>query len=147
MKKGLLLLSLSFALLAKSPTTVHTVCDECGNTLMWQDIRANKELLFSWEEAKEYCEDLRFHGYEDWWLPEESQLALLIDMKRKKGKRIRKEFRYFKPAPYWTATTYAFNAPHAWYIDFDTGYSRSEIKDKKFFVRCFRRVASKEARK
>ena len=144
MRKHALFFSLSLLLLAETPTTIHTVCDECGNTFMWQDIRANKELLFTWEEAKEYCEDLRFHGYEDWWLPEENQLALLVDMKRKKGKRILKAFRNFQPAPYWTATTYAFNAPHAWYIDFETGYSRSETKDKKLFVRCFRRVETKK---
>ena len=136
--------SLTLLLFAETPTTVRTVCDECGNTFMWQDIRANKELLFTWEEAKEYCEDLRFYGYEDWWLPEEDQLALLVDIKRKKGKRILKEFRNFQPAPYWTATTYAFNAPHAWYIDFETGYSRSETKDKKLYVRCFRRVEIKK---
>jgi len=106
--------------------------------LMWQDIPSNKELLFTWEEAKEYCEDLRFYGYEDWWLPGEDQLVTIIDMKRPDGKKIRQGFHNFRPSPYWTSTTYAFNAPHAWYVDFYSGYSFSTRKQKKFYVRCVR---------
>lgn len=108
--------------------------------LMWQDIPANKELLFNWEEAKEYCEDLRFYGYEDWWLPSEDQIVTLVDMSRKMGKRIKKGFRQFRPAPYWTSTTYAFNAPHAWYVDFYDGFSKSVEKERRLYVRCVRRV-------
>lgn len=107
---------------------------------MWQNIQSNKELLFSWEEAKEHCESLRFYGHEDWWLPSEDQIVTIVDMARKKGKKIKKEFTYFQPAPYWTATTYAFNAPHAWYVDFNDGVSRSAEKEKKFYVRCVRKI-------
>lgn len=108
--------------------------------LMWQDIPANKELFFTWEEAKEYCEDLRFYGYEDWWLPSEDQIVTLVDMSRKMGRRIKKGFRQFRPAPYWTSTTYAFNAPHAWYVDFYDGFSKSVEKERHLYVRCVRRV-------
>ncbi len=108
--------------------------------LMWQDIPANKELLFTWEEAKEHCEYLRFYGFEDWWLPSEDQIVTIVDMKRKKGRRIKKGFRHFRAAPYWTATTYAFNAPHAWYVDFYDGFSKSVEKERRFYVRCVRRL-------
>jgi hypothetical protein len=108
--------------------------------LMWQDIPANKELLFTWEEAKEYCGYLRFYGHEDWWLPSEEQLVTLVNMKRKKGKRIHPAIREFRGAPYWTLTTYAFNAPHAWYVNFYDGVSISVEKKWRFHVRCVRRI-------
>ena len=107
---------------------------------VWQDIPSNKELLFTWEEAKEHCEDLYFHGHDDWWLPSEDQIVTIVDMTRKKGRRIRKAFRFYEAAPYWTSTTYAFNAPHAWYVDFYDGVSRSVEKERKLHVRCMRRL-------
>lgn len=132
--KRLALLFIPTVMLAQS-----IVIDE-QKGLMWQDIPANKELLFTWEEAKEYCEDLRFYGYEDWWLPSEDQIVTLVDMSRKMGRRIKKGFRQFRPAPYWTSTTYAFNAPHAWYVDFYDGFSKSVEKERRLYVRCVRRV-------
>lgn len=125
-------------LLAPLILSAETIVVDEIKGLMWQDIRANKELLFTWDEAKEYCEYLRFHGYEDWWLPSEDQLVSLVDMSRPEGKRIMKGIRNFRPAAYWTSTTYAFNAPHAWYVNFYDGFSRSSKKEKKLYVRCVR---------
>lgn len=121
--------------------SAETVVIDGEKGLMWQDIRANKELLYTWDEAKEYCEDLRFYGNEDWWLPSEDQLVTIVDMERPDGKKIRKGFRNFRASPYWTSTTYAFNAPHAWYVNFNDGYSFSAEKQNKFYVRCVRKIS------
>ena len=106
--------------------------------LMWQDAPENKEVLLTWQEAKEQCDTLDEGGFDDWWLPSESELATLVNLDRPAGRRIMTGFTYYKGAPYWTSSTYAWNAPHAWVIDFGTGSSYTLEKTQRCFVRCVR---------
>lgn len=125
------------ALLAASENGVFSHTD--GKTaLMWQDVPENKAVLLTWQEAKEQCDALEQEGYDDWWLPSESELATLVNLDRPAGRRIMTGFTYYKGAPYWTASTYAWNAPHAWVIDFGTGSSYTLEKTQRCFVRCVR---------
>ena len=106
--------------------------------LMWQDVPENKGTLHTWNEAKEYCEELDDAGFEDWWLPSEQELASIVDTSRREGRMIQKGFIYFKPRYYWTSTTYAWNAPHAWAISFKSGFSIAMEKEKQLHTRCVR---------
>jgi len=106
--------------------------------LMWQDVPENKGVLHTWNDAKEYCEELDDGGFDDWWLPSEAELVTIVDTSRAKGRMIQKGFVYFKPRYYWTATTYAWNAPHAWAISFKNGYSMSIEKERQLHARCVR---------
>ncbi len=106
--------------------------------LMWQDSPENKGTLYTWNEAKEYCEQLDESGYYDWWLPSEAELASIVDTSRTQGRKIHKGFIYFKPRYYWTATTYAWNAPHAWAISFNNGFSMAIEKENQLHTRCVR---------
>lgn len=126
-----LLVSLSMALSA------GTLVDE-KTYLMWQDVPENKGVIHTWKDAKEYCEELEEEGFDDWWLPSEDELVSIVDTSRKSGRMIKKGFIYFKPRFYWTSTTYAWNAPHAWAISFKDGYSISIEKDRQLHARCVR---------
>ncbi|MEA2110775.1 MAG: DUF1566 domain-containing protein [Campylobacterota bacterium] len=106
--------------------------------LMWQDIPENKGVIFTWEEAKEYCEELDIANYDDWWLPSEEELSTLVDSNRPQGRKILKGFIYYKAKEYWTSSTYSWNAPYAWVISFANGTSYSLLKKKQRFVRCVR---------
>ena len=107
--------------------------------LMWQDVAENRGVILTWEEAKENCEELDYGGFEDWWLPSESEMATIVDISRPKGRRIKKGFVYYKKdAVYWTSSTYAWNAPHAWVVDFGSGASYTLPKEQRRFVRCVR---------
>ena len=106
--------------------------------LMWQDVPENKGTLHTWNEAKEYCEDLDEGGFDDWWLPSEDELTSIVDTSRSTGRMIQKGFIYFKPRYYWTGTTYAWNAPHAWAISFKDSYSMSIEKHNQLHARCVR---------
>lgn len=106
--------------------------------LMWQDVPENKGTLHTWVEAKGYCEELEEGGFDDWWLPSEEELVTIVDTSRSKGRMIQKGFIYFKPRYYWTATTYAWNAPYAWAVSFKNGMSISVEKEKQLHVRCVR---------
>jgi len=106
--------------------------------LMWQDVPENKGVIHTWKDAKEYCEELDEGGFDDWWLPSESELVSIVDTSRQKGRMIQKGFIYFKPRYYWTSTTYTWNAPHAWAISFNDGYSISIEKQRQLHARCVR---------
>jgi len=106
--------------------------------LMWQDKGENKGTIYTWNEAKEYCEELDDGGFEDWWLPSEQELVSIVDTSRREGRMIQKGFIYFKPRYYWTSTTYAWNAPHAWAISFKNGFSIAIEKERHLHTRCVR---------
>jgi hypothetical protein len=106
--------------------------------LMWQDVPENRGVIHTWSEAKEYCELLDYGGFDDWWLPGEAELFTIVDMSRPEGRRIKKGFVYYKGAPYWSSGTYAWNAPHAWVVDFATGTSYTLEKGQRRFARCVR---------
>ncbi|MBE0498634.1 MAG: DUF1566 domain-containing protein [Campylobacterales bacterium] len=106
--------------------------------LMWQDSPENKGTLHTWNEAKEYCESLNEGKFSDWWLPSEQELSSIVDTSRSKGRMIQKGFIYFKPRHYWTSTTYAWNAPHAWAISFQNGLSVAVEKEQQLHTRCVR---------
>jgi hypothetical protein len=124
-----LLLTLSIAGVITDPATA----------LMWQDVVENKSVILTWQEAKENCEELDLEGFDDWWLPSESELATIVDVTRPAGRKIKKGFVYYKnDSVYWTSSTYAWNAPHAWVIDFGSGASYTLAKEERRFVRCVR---------
>ena len=106
--------------------------------LMWQDTPENQGVIHKWKDAKLYCEGLEESGFDDWWLPSEQELASIVDTSRPSGRMILKGFVYFKPAYYWTSSTYAWNAPHAWAISVQNGSSVSVEKEKYLFARCVR---------
>jgi len=130
-------LMITCSLLFASEENALSLTDE-KTALMWQDVPQNREVLLTWQEAKEHCEALEQDGYGDWWLPSESELASIVNLERPTGRKIKTGFTYFKGASYWTSSTYAWNAPHAWVIDFGTGSSYSLEKTQRCFVRCVR---------
>jgi len=106
---------------------------------MWQDTAENKGVLYTWEDAKEYCEALDLEGFDDWWLPSESELVTIVDASRPEGRKIKKGFIYYRNnGAYWSASTYAWNAPHAWVVDFGSGASYTLPKGEYRFARCVR---------
>ncbi|MBD0777621.1 DUF1566 domain-containing protein [Maribacter sp. ANRC-HE7] len=54
----------------------ETVTDNVTG-LMWQKIPTTDE--FTWEEAKEYCENLELGGYDDWRMPSAKELFSISD--------------------------------------------------------------------
>ena len=106
--------------------------------LMWQDVPENRGVVLTWEEAKMECELLDLGGHDDWWLPSEDELVSIVDNRRPAGRKILKGFVYYKPSAYWTSSTYAWNAPHAWAVDFKNGSSHTLEKSQRRFVRCVR---------
>ena len=132
MRKTLFLLLFSLVLGARTLTDDATA-------FMWQDVAENRGVILTWHEAKESCEALDQAGFDDWWLPSESEMATIVDNSRPNGRKIKKGFVYYKRnSTYWSASTYAWNAPHAWVVDFGNGASYTLAKEERHFVRCVR---------
>jgi hypothetical protein len=129
-------LTLLFLVLLNLKAEVYLI--DNSTALMWQDVAENKGVILTWDEAKEYCERLDLGGYDDWWLPDEAELATIVDTTRPSGRKIKKGFIHFKGGEYWTSSTYAWNAPHAWVISFENGASYTLTKEKRRFMRCVR---------
>lgn len=129
---------LFFILFLESFVTARVLVDD-NTAFMWQDVAENRGVILTWNEAKENCEELDHAGFDDWWLPSESEMSTIVDTSRPVGRKIKKGFVYYKKSStYWTASTYAWNAPHAWVIDFGNGASYTLPKEQRHFVRCVR---------
>ena len=109
-----------------------------STALMWQDVPENRGTLHTWQDAKDYCDLLCQDDFDDWWLPAEEELSTIIDTSRPDGRKIQQGFTYYKAGEYWTSSTYAWNAPDAWVIDFGQGISLTLAKEEYRFVRCVR---------
>ncbi|MEA1918466.1 MAG: DUF1566 domain-containing protein [Campylobacterota bacterium] len=127
-----------FLLLLHVTLSAATLHIDTETALMWQDVPENRGTLYTWDEAKAYCEELDLENYDDWWLPSEAELVTIVDTSRPKGRMIKKGFIYYKGKPYWTSSTYSWNAPEAWVISFNNGASYSEDKHQSLHVRCMR---------
>jgi hypothetical protein len=91
---------------------------------------------YTWNEAIEYCKNLRLAGYDDWRLPTVKELLTLVDYDR------------FNPAInpmfggvasyYWSSTTNVDDTSGAWYVDFSYGYVDGYGKPVSSYVRAVR---------
>lgn len=103
--------------------------------LMWQD----DEQIFigDWAQAKEYCERLKFAGFDDWRLPTIDELISITD-KSKFNPAINPAFKNVRLDLYWSATKDAVSASNAWVAVFKNGEDGwVEARDKNF-ARCVR---------
>ncbi len=122
-----------------------TITDQ-RTQLMWQkssgevSVRGGIPITYTWEEACQYCDDLVLADYDDWELPDISQLRTLINSEFKPA--INLEFfpdtsssNYF----YWTGSSYSLRETYVWYVQFQDGGNASlSAKDDSKNIRCVR---------
>ena len=106
--------------------------------LMWQDDASVKSVEKTWKDAKRYCKNLNFAGYNDWFLPTISQLESLADTKSY-NPSIQKEFKNTVSNYYWSSSPDVSDSNDAWSVYFKDGssYNYSHKTTKRYF-RCAR---------
>lgn len=78
-------------------------------------------------QAKQYCEQLVYAGFDDWRLPSKDEMVSLLNNKRR-DITVKRAFENVLPEIYWTSTV--ANHGRIWYIDFDLGrYSKRKPHD------------------
>lgn len=127
-----------------------TVAD-LTSTLMWQRCTApsteidctTASTLYNWDGALTYCNSLVLGGYSDWRLPNVKTLHSIIDASKTTVPSINTY--YFPDAQasdYWTSTSFAGTAIHAWYVNFAIGngvvMTSGVDKATGQYVRCVR---------
>jgi len=80
-------------LIGVSFSFAHIIVVDKNTNLMWQDNIDTEYVKKTWEDAKQYCEDLELDGYDDWFLPTVEQLLTITD-KSKFNPSIKKEFNH-----------------------------------------------------
>lgn len=145
------------------PVGEQFVVVDKATDLMWQgcpsgmngnDCQSGTPLYHGWTAANQYCEDLSWGGFDDWHLPNFSQLALLI---LKDGSvpatdnsvfpgTIPPEGKISEMGVYWTSTI--SESGSARYFDFEDGASNSRSIEHPFeyLARCFRYNAPPDSR-
>jgi hypothetical protein len=126
----------------KNPTFVRNsekeIVTNTKTGLMWQDDTSVKNVKKTWSDAKNYCKNLNFAGYSDWFLPSISQLESLVDTK-KYDPSMKKEFKNIISSYCWSSSSYVSHSNNAWSVYFKDGNSGSSNKtDYNYVVRCAR---------
>ena len=113
--------------------------------LMWQDDIVSDKM--TWDNAKNYCENLTLHSYSDWYLPNQSELSSLVDMHSTSSHNINYEipqiysiFENTAKEEYFTSTEYPYR-DEAEVISFYNGY---DFQNKSIYselrARCVRKL-------
>ena len=104
--------------------------------LMWHQQSDNTEL--SWASALSYCENIEYSGYNDWRLPNTSELFSIADHNKYSPAIHNDYFSNTNSSYYWTSSTYIFYPDFGWSINLRNGSLQSRNKERKYFVQCVR---------
>ena len=140
MKKIMILIFVSFSLLQAEFIRDNTleVVNDTTNNLMWQDNEDVKTVKESWQDAIDYCEALNFAGYDDWSLPNITELLSITD-KTKSNPAMKSAFNnYSLTDGYWSSTPYANDANAMWSVSFYSATEKTENNTANGFIRCVR---------
>ena len=99
--------------------------------------------MMNWAGAMGYANSLLLGGYNDWRLPEASELETLLDRGElldaaRYRPSMRKEVPFRDSLAYWSSTTFGENTSNAWIVMFDGAYVLSYNKRNRYHVLCVR---------
>lgn len=98
----------------------------------------------SWNEAKEYCQDLKDDEYINWYLPSLYELKSLVDYD-KYNPAIKSELINIKLGVYWSSSSYIGQKFNFWIVDFKSGKNDwNSGKDNKYYTLCVHKKLKKE---
>ena len=112
------------------------VCEEKKlGKLMWQD----EESVFKGkqDEAKRYCENLKFAGYDDWRLPSRLELLSITD-DSKYDPAANNFFKNVSSNYYWSSTMDANDSSTAWFVFFGNASGTYSSVHRPSLARCVR---------
>lgn len=123
-------------LLTATLLTAQTYTDK-KLKLMWQDDIAAQNVKGYWEDALEYCENLRLGNYKDWRLPSVRELYSLIDLNADDPAAI-EQLDHVVSGDYWSSSVCVSDVSDAWLVYFEDGVVNHYSKTRKRHIRCVR---------
>lgn len=125
------------------------IVTDSSNGLMWQDEKYTTEEEIAteniknygkagnWEYAKQYCEDLRYAGYNNWRLPTKDELLSIGDKNANTSYKVRVGFINIDADSYWADTS--SNESSAPSVNFRAGVNIANgMKFFSRYIRCVR---------
>ena len=104
--------------------------------LMWQ--QDDDGVQRDWQSAMDYCGSLQLAGYADWRLPSDVELMSIVIYGNYNPAINTEYFPNCRSSYYWSGSTYAYNQPYAWDVDFSGGSVYYDGKTNDYYVRCVR---------
>jgi hypothetical protein len=101
--------------------------------LIWQSNPSTSKR--TWQDAKEYCNNLSYGSRSDWRLPNIDELMSLTDKSKYKPSIATNEIN-IKSSYYWTSSTIKWNTSYAWSVLFSRGYGFLNDKSYEGYVLC-----------
>jgi len=138
MKKHILFLIVAVmfsSIVCAAETVVITTPAKPSKTSEWQTGEPGR---MKWQAAMDYCQNLTLGGKNDWRLPNVDELETLVDRSKSRPAANKDIFPNIDLSYYWSATTSASNANHAWFVYFFYGGVGDDNKNSNNFVRCVR---------
>ena len=132
--KTLLLSILLFASLHANGLTYDT-----SKSLLWQDNDDVIKEVRTYQEALNYCENLKIEDYNDFTLPTIQELQSIINYKNY-NPAIMKGFMKVKSEEYWSSTPFVYNENSSWTIDFKRGTREPTFHSYSRYVRCVQHI-------
>jgi hypothetical protein len=97
-----------------------------------------KVKVVPWNDAVEYCDKLRWLGYEDWRLPDPYELSSVIDSGRHSPTLDPTIFPGGPLLELWSLSSFAGESNHAWRVSFERGGVSYDLKGNRNQLRCVR---------
>lgn len=146
MRAFILFLASIIVLNAASDIQKSTKLRKSGNyvidkeyNLMWQDTKANINVLVSHINAPKYCKELSLGGHSDWRVPTVDEYKTIIDKDRKDEIMIDRAFVFIKQDDYWAYDrTWRNFGRWGYYIFFKSGAAYYENRTYPKYIRCVR---------
>jgi hypothetical protein len=105
--------------------------------LMWQKEKAPGS--YTWQQAKNYCDNLTLAGKNDWRLPTKNELQSIVDYGDYNPAMSTVFGTFDSYYPFWSSTVSAGSSDDAWYVSFDEGETYFREKTfSSYYVRAVR---------
>jgi len=111
---------------------------DSGHKLMWEDTSANTQAA-DYNETINHCEELTLGGYDDWRVPNISELITITDFTRSNNLRAEFDNAQRSGGGVWSSTPYAVDPENFVYTALETyGNTRNRDITNDKYVRCVR---------
>jgi subtilisin family serine protease len=122
-------------------TTNEVVSDNVQN-LIWDDSTNTTNHTKNWLDAQTYCSTSSnfSDNNSNWRLPTIKELSYIVDRTKSSPSIDTSIFLNTNNSNYWTISESNSNSSYAWKVNFNTGYTFTELKTEhaQIFVRCVR---------
>lgn len=117
--------------------TAYTNTFKDKNTdLIWQTNPSTSN--YTWQEAKNHCDNLKYNYKNDWRLPNIDELMSLTDKTKYKPAITTKKIKIKTDDWYWTSSSLVSDPKGAWYVYFKYGSGYWDGKGNKYYALCVR---------